>query len=132
MRKQPKERLKRAAKLMKKPAGKFEAIPIELASNVPSWMTRAYSNNRYTVMIDDNCIMSDGKPAIKAMVQRHDDACFPNHWAEMQSIKNEIFGSESVAIQYFPAKSKLIDKFNIYWMFVFSDGRLPVYENKED
>ncbi|MFD3283952.1 hypothetical protein ACE41O_12600 [Alteromonas macleodii] len=130
MRKQPKERLKKAAKLMKKPAGKFEPIQLSLAPNVPSWMTRAFSNNRYTVMIDDNCIMSDGKPAIKAMVQRHDDAIFPNHWAEMQRIKNEIFGLESVAVQYFPATSNLIDRFNIYWMFIFEEGRIPIYKEE--
>jgi len=64
------------------------------------------------------------------MVQRHDDAIFPNHWAEMQRIKNEIFGPESVAVQYFPATSNLIDRFNIYWMFIFEEGRIPIYKEE--
>lgn len=128
MRVQPKERLKIAKKLLKKPFNAFTEIPLETQANTPDWMTRAYSNNHYTVMIDDNAEMSDGLPAIKAMVQRHDDACFPNHWAELQRIKNAVFGKEAVAVEYFPPDSEVVNKFNIYWLFVFPDGRLPIYE----
>lgn len=127
MRVQPKERLKIAKKLLKKPFNSFSEIPLESQDNPPSWMTRAYSNNHYTVMIDDNAQMTDGLPAIKAMVQRHDDACFPNHWAEMQRIKNAIFGKEAVAVEYYPPEAQLVNRFNIYWLFVFTDGRLPMY-----
>lgn len=120
-----KEQLKQARKLLKKTPGKFQ--PVDLAmTNHPQWMSRCYRNNRYMVMIDDNVKMSDGSTATKAMVQRHDDAVFPDHWRELQNIKNEIFGREATAIEYFPAESELSDKANIYWLYILTAESLPV------
>lgn len=114
-----------ARKLLKKPKGKLE--PIDLASrNAPDWMTRAYQNNRYVVMIDDNAKMTKGIEAIKAMVQRHDDQPIPKHWSEMQMIKNELFGSEAVGIEFYPAESKLQNHHNIYWLWILPEGELPI------
>jgi len=117
------KRLQEANKLLKLPPGKL--MPVDLVINPhPSWMTRVYRNNRYVVMIDDNAKTSKG-PAIKAMVQRHDDTPIPNHWRELQNIKNEIFGPETTAIEYYPAESELVDEHNIYWLWIFPDGVLP-------
>lgn len=105
-----------AKKLLKKQAGKLE--PIDLAErNAPDWMTRAYRNNRYVVMIDDNARIN-GIAAIKAMVQRHDDKPIPGHWRQLQNIKNELFGAESTAIEFYPPESLLEDVANIYWLWV--------------
>lgn len=96
-----------ARKLLKKPKGKL--IPIDLAStNHPEWMTRVYKNNRYIMMIDDNARIK-GVAAIKAMVQRHDDKPIPGHWRELQDIKNEIFGSEAMAVEFYPPESELTE-----------------------
>lgn len=114
-----------AKKLLNKPKGKLELIDFN-ESPAPDWMTRAYRNNRYVVMIEDDVQMTGGVTAIKAMVQRHDDKPIPNHWREMQSIKNEIFGKEAIAAEYYPPESKLTDKANIYWLWVFPNDGLPV------
>ena len=113
-----------AKRLLSKPKGKLEPIDFEQWP-APDWMTRAYRNNRYVVMIEDDVIMDNGSTAIKVMVQRHDDRPIPNHWREMQSIKNEIFSSESIGIEYYPPESQLTDKANIYWLWVFPNGGLP-------
>lgn len=120
-----KEQLKEARKLLKKVPGKFQEIDLTMRPH-PLWMCRCYRNNRYTVMIDDNVKMSDGSTATKAMVQRHDDAVFPDHWRELQNIKNEIFGREATAIEYFPAESELSDKANIYWLYILTAESLPI------
>jgi len=115
-----------ARKLLKKPKGKL--LPLDLTDcSKPHWMTRAYGNNRYVVMIDDAAKMTQDVTAIKAMVQRHDDKPIPNHWREMQSIKNEIFGENTVGIEYYPATSELLDDHNIYWLWILPDGILPRY-----
>ena len=87
-----------AKKLLKKPKGPLELIDFE-QSPAPKWMTRAYRNNRYVVMIEDDVEMTNGTKAIRAMVQRHDDKPLKNHWREMQIIKNEIIGAESVGVE---------------------------------
>lgn len=116
-------RLKEADKLFRKPAGKF--LPVDLSRQKhPKWMTRAYKNNRYTVMVNDNCPTDKGL-AIRAMIQRHDDMPISNHWREIQNIKNEIFGYETTGIEYYPKESELIDDHNIYWLWIFPDGVLP-------
>ncbi len=115
-----KEQMRNAKKLLKKPAG--ELLPVDLQGrNTPHWMTRAFRNNRYTVMIDDNAHVM-GCMAIKAMVQRHDDKPIPGHWRKMQNIKNELFGSEATAIEFYPPESTLVDKHNVYWMWVLPPG----------
>lgn len=126
MRATSKERASVARKLYKKPKGKLEPINLEARNAVPSWMTRAYQNNRYIVMIDDNAEMTKGVTAIKAMVQRLDNTPIPRHWAEMQEIKNELFGSEATGIEYYPAESELENTHNIYWLWILPEGSLPV------
>lgn len=102
----------------------FQEIDMEEREH-PDWMTRAFSNNRYIVMIMDNAPTTHG-PAIRAMVQKHDDTPILSHWSEMQNIKNKIFGTECVAVEYYPAESQLENSHNIYWMWVFPPGILPI------
>ncbi len=113
-----------AKALLKKPKGKLKIIDLNKWP-APKWMTRAFRNNRYVVMIEDDVKMADGVTAIKAMVQRYDDQPIPNHWREMQNIKNELFGLETMAVECYPPESTLIDKANIYWLWVFPNGGLP-------
>lgn len=114
-----------AAKEMAKPVTAFERLDLSKASMVPDGMTRAYRNTRYTVMVYDRSPVSTGF-AIQVLVQRHDETPIPNHWSEMQKIKNEIFGPEITAVEYYPPQSKLIDKKNIYWMWIFPEGVMPM------
>ncbi len=116
--------MRAAKKLLKKPRGPFEQLDLDSIDS-PDWMTRAFRNNRYVVMINDNAEMTNGIIAIRAMVQRHDDKPIPNHWREMQSIKNEIFGSDRTGIEFYPAESELQNYHNIYWLWILPEGTLP-------
>jgi 1-acyl-sn-glycerol-3-phosphate acyltransferase len=118
-----KARLKEAERRKRKPEGRF--IEVDLTEREhPKWMTRAFANNRYIVMIMDNAETDKGK-AIRAMVQTVDDKPIERHWKEMQRIKNEIFGPEVMAIEYYPKESELQDLHNIYWMWIFPEGTIP-------
>lgn len=119
------ERKKAAQKFLKLPPGEFIELDVKANPKAPEWMTRAFRNNRYTVMIDDNAQTTHGS-AIRAMVQKHDDTPITFHWREMQKIKNEIFGDETVAVEYFPAESELQDIHNIYWMWIYPPKVLPI------
>src|SRR6266581_6951846 len=101
-----------AKDLQKKPESAFEQVELINLNFVPPGMTRAYSNNRYTVMIFDNAKTTSGK-AVQVLIQNHTDTPIANHWSEIQRIKNEIFGKEVMAIEYFPAESELINTDNI-------------------
>lgn len=46
-------------------------------------------------------------------------------WSEKQRIKNEIFGKESIAIEIFPKEMDLIDKANMYHLWVLHEYELP-------
>lgn len=120
-----KDRKKAAKELFAKPAGKLLPICLDDAPFVPKGMTRAFRNNRYTVMVYDGT-MTTGGPAIRALIQRHDNQPIPGHWREMQNIKNEIFGPETTAIEYYPAESNLLDTHNIYWLWIFPSGVIPL------
>lgn len=123
-RQQRRLRILKADKLFRLPAGKLE--PIDLSEREhPHWMTRAFMNNRYVVMINDNTETDKGN-AIRAMVQRHDDMPITNHWSELQKIKNELFGEETTGVEYYPKESQLMNDHNIYWLFIFPEGVLPI------
>jgi hypothetical protein len=114
-----------AQKEFKKPITNFEKIDLSTASFIPKGMTRAFKNTRYVVMVYDNSPVTTGT-AIRVMVQKHNDTAILNHWSEMQKIKNEIFGEETIAVEYYPAKSQLIDDHNIYWFWIFPENVLPI------
>lgn len=120
-------RKKEAKRLFKKAPGEFTPVDLSTASSVPGWMTRAYKNNRYVVMINDREQMTKGVTAIKAMIQRHDNKPITGHWKELQRIKNELFGKEVTGIEFYPAESQLIDDFNIYWLWILPEHTLPIY-----
>lgn len=113
------DRFKAAKILFAKPADPFIEIDLNEWAH-PPWMTKAYKNNRYVVMLKENDKMTRGT-ATRAMVQRHDDKPIPNHWQEMQRIKNEIFGKNAWAYELYPPERELVDHHNIYWMFVVND-----------
>lgn len=119
-----KDRVKASKEIFKLPAGKFEKIDLATRPFIPEGMTRAYRNNRFTVMVYDNELTSHGK-AINVLIERHDALPIPGHWREIQNIKNEIFGPETWAVEYYPAESQLIDTKNIYWIWIFPAGVLP-------
>lgn len=108
----------------KKPLTAFEQIDLSTASFTPKGMTRAYRNTRYIVMVYDNDKTTAG-PAIRVMIKKHDDTPITGHWMELQKIKNEIFGKEVMAIEYYPKESRLINDHNIYWLWIFPDGVIP-------
>lgn len=113
-----------AQKLLKKPETEFVQIDLSERPFVPKGMTRAFRNNRFTVMVYDNCPTTHG-PATKVLIRNHTCTPIVNHWREIQRIKNEIFGQEVTAVEYFPAESELIDTHNIYWIFLFPEGVIP-------
>lgn len=119
-----KARITEANKRFKLPPGGFKPIDLTLNPH-PHWMTRAFVNNRYMVMINDLAETDKGQ-AIRAMIQRHDDSPIPNHWSELQKIKNELFGEQTVAVEYYPRMSELIDDHNIYWLWIYPEGVLPI------
>jgi predicted SnoaL-like aldol condensation-catalyzing enzyme len=114
-----------ARKFMKKPVTKFSEIVLENQPFIPKGMTKAYSNNRYVVMIYENSLTTSGS-ATRCMIQKIDNTPILNHWSEIQKIKNEIFGEEVTAVEYYPAQSKLVDDYNIYWIWIFDSGVLPI------
>lgn len=110
-------------KAMEKPSAKF--IEVDPRKNgAPEWMSRLFRNNKYIVMIDDHAKTTKGS-AIKAMIRQNDAEPIKNHWAEIQRIKNEIFGSDAIAVEYYPAEEDLADVANIYWIWLFPAGVLP-------
>jgi hypothetical protein len=105
-------------KWLAKPAGPLAPITDAI---LPPRVFAAYKNNRYVVTLRYGKFPFGGDGVI-AMVQRHDDKPIPNHWREMQKVKNEIFGPEALAIECYPPESKLIDEANIYWLWVSVDS----------
>lgn len=89
-----------------------------IADDMP--FTRAVKNNHYVVMF------MHSTPSRFGDVQRiliRDNLERPIHnWQDFQRIKDELFGKESVAIEFYPKRSELIDDANIYHLWVLPEG----------
>ena len=119
------QRSQLASQLLKQKETKFEALDLNSAPFIPDGMTRAYKNNRYTVMVYDRSSTTKGF-ATKVLIQNHFNLPISNHWSEINRIKNEIFGEETTAVEYYPAQSELVNTHNIYWIWIFPNGELPI------
>jgi hypothetical protein len=122
------QRKQAARREEKEGSPKFQPVDLANKSWVPAGMTRCFRNNRFTVMIYDNTQTTKG-PATRALIQSHYNRPIDNHWSTLQKIKNEVFGPETTAIEYYPAESNLQDFHNIYWLWIFPEGVLPIFEN---
>lgn len=61
---------------------------------------------------------------IHAAIRNADNSDIP--WAAKQWIKNELFGKEALAIEVFPAESRLIDEAGMYHLWVLpEDFKMP-------
>jgi hypothetical protein len=83
------------------------------------WRPVAFLNNKYAVQISD--VQTEWGEVIHLWVRRHDDKQ-PHCWRELQRIKNELVGKERLAVEVFPAKSKLVDSANMAHLWVLPEG----------
>ena len=103
----------------------FTEIDLKTAPFIPKGMTKAYSNLKYVVMVYENAKTTHGL-ATKVLIRNFYETPIVNHWSEIQKIKNEIFGKETVAVEYYPAESELINEKNIYWIWIYPKNVLPI------
>lgn len=95
-----------------------EAIKRNLLFNPDSTFRpdRVFMNNRYIVQVFTNK-MRNFKLYDKILIRRSDSKPIYS-WQDLFRIKNEIFGPEVEAIQFFPPVSKLVDEANLYWLWI--------------
>lgn len=95
-----------------------EAIKRHLLFNPDSTFRpdRVFMNNRYIVQVFTNK-MRNFKLYDKILIRRSDSKPIYS-WQDLFRIKNEIFGPEVEAIQFFPPVSKLVDEANLYWLWI--------------
>ena len=77
---------------------------------------KVYRNNKYIVQAYRD-VERKGRNYIKVMIRRSDSEPIYS-WQDMYRIKNEIFGEEVEAIQFFPKRSELVDVANLYWFWI--------------
>lgn len=81
-------------------------------------MARGYSDNDNAVLVRTVETEKYG-PVLHAAVRNAAGSDIP--WAEKQRIKNELFGEERMAIEFFPKDSQLIDQAPMYHLWVFPE-----------
>jgi len=80
-------------------------------------ITDCWCNNKLSVQLHQGA----GWPRV--MVRKHDSTRV--EWAELQRIKNELFGEDRVAVEVLPRQRDLVDSANMYWFFL-----VPTYDEK--
>lgn len=75
-----------------------------------------FQNNKYIVQVFLN-VKRNFRTYDKVMIRRSDSQPIYN-WNDLFRIKNEIFGPEIEAVQFFPKCSELIDEANLYWLWI--------------
>ncbi|HGF7409603.1 TPA: hypothetical protein QFT53_000878 [Enterococcus faecium] len=87
-------------------------------------MDRGYTDGSFAVLVRTVETEEYG-PVLHAAIRNIENTDIP--WREKQRIKNELFGEEREAIEFFPKMSELIDEANMYHLWVFpSNIQLPL------
>ena len=99
--------------------------PNTVGAKVHGWvreMNEAYKdiNGQYAVLV--RTIDTKLGKVKHAAIRNIDSTDIP--WNEKQRIKNELFGEEKQAIEFFPKQSELIDEANMYHIWVFEEKEL--------
>lgn len=77
----------------------------------------AWANNLYAVLVRP--FIADNGEKVSHVAIRTASSLEPP-WRDMQRIKNELFGKESVAVSVMPPESQLVDDADMYHMWVLS------------
>jgi len=109
--------------LQGRPWNAFQDVTVEanlrhaiLNKNSMHFPQQVFQNNKYVVQVFRGLEIL-GMKADKVMIRRSDSQ--PIHsWADLQRIKNEIFGDEKTAIEVYPPQDELTDVANLYWLWV--------------
>jgi hypothetical protein len=83
-------------------------------------MDRVYrsKDNQYVAMI--RTVQTDWGEVEHAAIRNLNSTDIS--WAEKQKIKNELFGTERIAIEVFPKESELVDAANMYHIWLLPEG----------
>lgn len=79
-------------------------------------MDRGYTDGEYAVLVRTVESETFG-PVLHAAIRNLLNTDIP--WRDKQRIKNELFGKERIAIEFFPKESELIDEAGMYHLWVF-------------
>ena len=82
-------------------------------------MDRAYSDGKNAVLVRTVETEEYG-PVLHAAIRNFSGTDIP--WAEKQRIKNELFGENRMAIEFFPKESQLVDEAPMYHLWVFVES----------
>lgn len=81
-----------------------------------------WRNNTYIVIVERSPL-----GFVTSLSIRRDDREAIHDWRDFQQIKNDIAGSETEAVELYPAESRLVDSANQYWLWVLPPGvQLPL------
>jgi len=78
----------------------------------------AYLNDFYSVQVYH--VETDWGQVTHAIVREHEEREPP--WRDLQRIKNELFGSERVAVQVYPRVTEVVDQANLYHLWLLPVG----------
>lgn len=83
-----------------------------------------YTDENEKYIIEKYKILNNHPFIYRLAIKRHDNTVF-HSWSLFQNIKNQIIGEDYVAIELYPAQSKVTDTANIYHLWVFKLGYSP-------
>lgn len=81
-----------------------------------------WSNEAYIAVI-----RRDAYQRVICLAIRRKDGQQIDNWRAKWHIKNDILGPEAEAIELYPAKSRMIDMSNTYWLWAFPNGEMLPY-----
>lgn len=97
----------------------------------PHTPTTRYYQSRFYFVGATEIIAADGTEMTWLSIRRNDRKAMQD-WRHLQTIKNELTGTEREAVQIYPAESRLLDESNQIHLWVYPKGyKLPFgYANR--
>lgn len=100
------------------PTWKRSETPDGVGAGWCQFVTHAFHNEIFAVLVRPNpdALIGGYHLAIRTVSN------LEPKWAELQRIKNELFGEDRSAVQVYPKQSRLIDEADMYHLWIMPEG----------
>jgi hypothetical protein len=100
----------------------FNAMNTIKWQNEDPSIVAVFTDGEYTVAKHEH---DSGPFEFRLSIKRMDGARF-HDWRLFQDIKNDVAGADRVAIEVYPSEDEVTDTANIYHLWVFKEGIVPM------
>lgn len=108
----------------------IKEIPKPYEATPPRGCVSIHQNSRWMIFVYGKASTWLGEATL-VMIRSTANAWKPptgHSWSDFQRIKDEMFGAEAQAVEFYPRQSDLVDQVNVYWLWILAEPKPDIFK----